>query len=84
MNTATLTGVKRSIFILVGQQPGITREDLCSYSICRGGQLSRINHHLKGLEDRGFIFSLLKGKKRKHHYIIAKGKGKRMFESLQD
>ena len=83
MNTATLTGVKRSLFLLVARQPGITREDLCAYSIYRGGQLSRINHHLKGLENKGFICSLLRGKKRKHHYIVARGKGERMFQSLQ-
>ncbi|ELS04290.1 hypothetical protein Xen7305DRAFT_00040190 [Xenococcus sp. PCC 7305] len=84
MNTAALTGVKKSLFLMVAQHPGITKKDLCAYSFYRGGKLSRINHHLKGLENRGYILSFLEGKKSKYHYMIAKDKGEKMLETLRN
>jgi hypothetical protein len=78
-----LTGTRKLLFLQIAQQPGITCAQLCSNSCARGGNLSRINHHLAGLIDEGFIGISSRNKRGKSHYQITSTKGKRMLQFLQ-
>ncbi|WP_254566698.1 hypothetical protein [Oscillatoria sp. HE19RPO] len=78
-----LTGTRKLLFLQIAQQPGITSAQLCSNSCARGGNLSRINHHLAGLIDEGFIAISSRNKRGKSHYQITSNKGKRMLQYLQ-
>ncbi|MEB3826260.1 hypothetical protein [Phormidium sp. CCY1219] len=79
-----LTGTRRSLFLAVARQPGITSAQLCAQSCARGGELSRIKHHLAGLIDEGFIAISFRNKRGKSHYQITKSKGKRMLKYLTE
>lgn len=83
MNLKLLTGVRKLLFLTILKNPGITKAQLCAFSQARGGNLQRIGHHLMGLESEGFIEASYVKKQGKFGYFIAKGKGKRMLESLQ-
>lgn len=78
-----LTGNRKEIFIRICKNPGISLKELCKYSIKRGGNISRINHHLLGLESEGFI-EFNGGKSAKNStFTISKGKGRKMLDLLQ-
>ncbi|WP_199249806.1 helix-turn-helix transcriptional regulator [[Phormidium] sp. ETS-05] len=81
MNNKLLTGTRRELFILIAEQPGITPKQLCGYSWSRGGNIHRINHHLSGLLDEGFIAVTMR--KKSPHYQITDSKGQRMLKYLQ-
>lgn len=83
MNNKLLTGVRRLLFVIIARQPGITSAHLCAYSSARGGHLSRINHHLSGLIDEGFIYAAFRNQHGQSHYQITSRKGKRMLKYLQ-
>ncbi|MBO0349331.1 hypothetical protein J0895_09465 [Phormidium pseudopriestleyi FRX01] len=83
MQNKLLTGTRKLLFLKIAQQPGITSAQFCSDSCARGGQLSRINHHLAGLIDEGFICISSRNKRSKSHYQITSTKGKRMLKYLQ-
>jgi predicted transcriptional regulator len=78
-----LTGTRKALFLEIARQPGITTAQLCAYSCARGGSLQRINHHLAGLIDEGFICTSFRDRRGKSHYQITKSKGKRMLKYLQ-
>lgn len=82
MNTNILTGVRKKLFLLIAKSPGISQSELCSFSWSRGGGLIRINHHLMGLENEGFINLIEKGKPGDYKYKISHGKGEKMLKSL--
>ncbi|MCT7992427.1 hypothetical protein [Laspinema olomoucense] len=83
MQNKLLTGTRKLLFLQIAQQPGITSAQLCSNSCARGGNLSRINHHLAGLIDEGFICTSSRNKRGKSNYQITSTKGKRMLQFLQ-
>ena len=82
MNTSILTGVRKKLFLLIAESPGISQSELCSLSWSRGGELIRINHHLMGLENEGFINLIEKGRPGHYKYRISNSKGKKMLKSL--
>lgn len=75
-----LTGMREKIFMIIAENPDINNSQLCSYSVCRGGQLSRIKHHLIGLSDEELIICYkYKGK---YYYKIHNQKGQKMHQAL--
>lgn len=83
MNTSPLTGVRKALFLAIAQNPSVSKQKLCAYSRFRGGDLTRIGHHLIGLESEGFIFIVSTGKGGNWKYKITSGKGIRMLEALR-
>lgn len=83
MNNKLLTGVRKTIFLIIAEHPHISQAQLCAYTVARGGKVHRLNHHLMGLEDEGFIQIVQRGKRGQFRYKITKSKGKRMLGQLK-
>ncbi len=78
-----LSGVRKILFLAIATQPGITKAQLCALSHLRGGDISRLSHHLLGLEDEGFIRVVQRSSKNgKLSFRISKSKGKKMLKRL--
>ena len=84
MNTQLLNGVRRKLLLLIAERPGISQAELCGFSWASGGELIRINHHLRGLKDEGWIQLIEQGGRGRSKYKIARGKGERMVKSLRE
>jgi predicted transcriptional regulator len=76
-----LTNNRKTIFLEIANAKQITKSELCQYSISRGGNLSRIPHHLMGLESENYI-SMTKSTKNDCSFSITK-KGQRMLSVLR-
>ncbi|WP_419547663.1 hypothetical protein [Microcystis sp.] len=79
-----LTGSKRFLFLQIARYPDIAQSSLCACSRFRGGEVTRVNHHLIGLESEGFIKVAARGKRGSYRYRITTGKGEKMLRSLQE
>jgi hypothetical protein len=82
MNTKILTGARQKLFLIIAESREISQSELCAFSFLRGGELTRITHHLMGLEDEGFIELVESSKQGDYKFKIARGKGERMLKSL--
>jgi hypothetical protein len=83
MNNKKLTGMRKILFLKIAESPNISQSQLCSYSRLRGGELTRINHHLMGLESEGFIQVVNRGNRGQYKYKITADKGRKMWSYLQ-
>ena len=78
-----LTNSRKLIFIEIANAGKITKSKLCSKSYHRGGSITRIPHHLMGLESEGYIeYKVVKGVK-DLEFQISKSKGSRMLDLLR-
>ena len=77
-----LTNNRKTIFLTIANARQITKSELCQYSISRGGNMSRIPHHLMGLESEAYI-EIVKFMKNDCLFGITK-KGQRMLSSLKE
>ena len=82
MSNCILTNVRKELFLIIANNPGITLKEICKFSFCRGGTLSRINHHLMGLENEKFIEIIKWGKSKTLTFKITKIKGQQMLKLL--
>lgn len=82
MNNYILTSVRKDLFIIIAQNPGITLTELCKFSMQRGGSLYRINHHLMGLENEKYIEIIKGGKSKIMSFKVTKSKGQQMLKAL--
>lgn len=77
-----LTNNRKTIFLTIAKARQITKSELCQYSISRGGSMSRIPHHLIGLESEGYI-KITEFMKTNCLFGITK-KGQRMLSILKE
>lgn len=76
-----LTNNRKEIFLTIASTRQITKSELCQYSISRGGSLSRIPHHLMGLESEDYI-KMTRLTRNDYSFTITK-KGQKMLSALR-
>lgn len=79
-----LTNNRKSLFLEIAKAGKISKSRLCSMSYQRGGGITRIPHHLMGLESEGYIeYKIIRGVK-DLEFQVSKSKGARMLELLNN